>query len=159
MKKYWPINLVIGSFLMVVAGAVYCLEFVPHKPTAEVIGMLLVFSSAFMVATGLGTALFCERRAARGKDVSYGTVIWAAAIGTVATMACGCLLLDGANALTVHYWAGSWPIVRRWLILWPWGLTVSALVALAVVVYFKRRLRTHESQTVASVVRTPEPER
>jgi len=148
MKKYWPINLIIGSFVMVVAGSIFCLGFVPYKPTAEVTGMVLVFSGPFMVGTGLGTALFCERRVARRKEVSYGTAMWAAAIGTVGTMLCGCLFLDGSDVLTIAYWVGSWPIVRRWLILWPWGLFVSALVALGVVAYFKRRLRTHESQLV-----------
>jgi branched-subunit amino acid transport protein len=149
MKKYWPLNLIAGSFLLVLAGVIYCDEFAQgRKEFTEVLFPIFVFSGAFMVGAVPVTVLLCRHKIRHNKQVSYLMVLLAACIATVLTMLSGCLVLDGSKVFTIGYWIGDWPIVRRWLIFWPWGFFVSALVAFGVVVYFKRQSKRDEMRTV-----------
>lgn len=159
VRRHWPLNLIAGSFFLILAAIVYCDSFAPAgERNMELLCAMLVFSSAFMVGAVPVTVLLCRHRINKKLQHSCAMILSAASIATVLTMLSGCLILDGSDVLTVGYWVGDWPTVRRWLMLWPWGFAVSALVAFAILVHYRRRSNwdeTHTTQSRANLPRSP----
>jgi hypothetical protein len=146
MKKYWPLNLIGGAFLSVVAVFLFIINFVPQKGLPEDIACGLVFSGAFIVGAALVTALLCRCKTRREQRISY-TMVWLAAfVASVITLFSGCLIVHGIRVFTISYWNfyfANYPMLS--LICWLWGFTISVLVALGVIVYYKRQEQRNNS--------------
>jgi hypothetical protein len=144
MKKYWPVNLVVGCLLAIMA---YCLFLPDWKGIFEDSKIFLVFCSAFVVSGSLSTACLCRREARRKQRISYALVLPTAFVVAAFTMLTGSLVVYGPRVFTMEYWRLTlqrWPMT--WLALWLLGFVVSLLAVLGIVVYYRRQQRDETLQ-------------
>jgi hypothetical protein len=136
MKKYWPLNLIVGCLLANMAAFIFLPD---REGVFEDTKIVLVFSSAFMVTGSLLTALLCRYKTRHQGQISYKLVFPAGLVIAIFTMFCGFLVVDGMKVFTADFWIAMWQWRIPWLGLWLLGFAVSMLVAFGIVVYYRRQ--------------------
>ena len=145
MKKYWPVNLVVGCLLAMMA---YCMFLPDWKGFYENSKIFLVFCGAFLVSGSLFTAFLCRRKARHQQRISYTMILPTGFVVGVFTMLSILLVIHGARVFTADYWILIWQqFLLFWLGLWLLGFAVSLLAAFSIVVYYKRQQRHERHDT------------
>jgi len=147
MKKSWPLNLIVGCFLLIMAVAALL---PPKKGVAEDTVCVLIFCSAFMVLGTFFTVLLCRHQARRRRRISRALIFPTALAVTVLTMFSGLLVFYGtrvftADFFTAEFWAIVWQSPGLWFGLWLLGLVVSLFVAWGVVEFYQRQGQRDDS--------------
>jgi len=139
VKKYWPVNLVVGCLLVVAA---YCMFLPDWKGFYENSRIYLIFCSAFVVSSSLFTSFLCRRKSIHQQRISYAMTLPTGFVVGVFTMLLILLVINGARVFTADYWILIWQqFLFFWLGLWLSGFVVSLLAAFSIVVYYKRNQR------------------
>jgi len=139
MKKYWPVNLIIGCLLVIMA---YYMFLPSWKGFYENSKVFLVFCSVFLVSSTLFTAFLCLRKTRQKQRISYALILPTGLVVDVFTMLSGLLVIHGTRVFTANYWVLIWQqFLMFWLGLWLLGFVISLLAAFSVVVYYKRQQR------------------